>query len=102
MINTHHHGDHAGGDPVFAKIAPIIVAPERARPHSERLSNAAKNAPAAVARAQQDLEAARAAKDSAKIAQAQDQLGRAQMNAKMVAVDRSPIGRFRRSSMKPS
>ena len=46
--------------------------------------SAAKNAPIAVARAQQELEAARAAKNSAKIAQAQDQLGRAQMNAKMV------------------
>ena len=85
VINTHHHGDHAGGDPVFAKIA-IIVSHKNAR---DRIlagyESAAKNAPAAVTRAQQELEAARAAKDSAKIAQAQDQLGRAQMNAKMAS-----------------
>ena len=85
VINTHHHGDHAGGDPVFAKIA-TIVSHKNAR---DRIlagyESAAKNAPIAVARAQQELEAVRAAKDSAKIAQAQDQLGRAQMNATMAS-----------------
>jgi len=84
VINTHHHGDHAGGDPVFARIA-AIVSHRNAR---ERIlsgyQSAAKNAPAAIARAQQELDAARAAKDAARIAQAQDQLGRAQMNARMV------------------
>jgi cyclase len=25
VINTHHHGDHAGGNPVFAKLAPIYA-----------------------------------------------------------------------------
>jgi len=25
VINTHHHGDHAGGNPVFAKLAPIFA-----------------------------------------------------------------------------
>jgi cyclase len=82
VINTHHHGDHAGGDPVFAKIA-TIVSHKNAR---DRIltgyETAAKNAPAAVARARQELEAARATGDG-KIAQAQDQLGRAEMNATM-------------------
>jgi len=85
VINTHHHGDHAGGDPVFAKIA-TIVSHKNAR---DRIlagyESAAKNAPAAVTRAEQDLAAARSAKDAARISQAQDQLGRAQMNAKMAA-----------------
>ena len=84
VINTHHHGDHAGGDPVFAKIAPIIAHRNARDRILSGYQSAAKNAPIAVARAQQELEAARAAKNSAKIAQAQDQLGRAQMNAKMV------------------
>jgi cyclase len=84
VINTHHHGDHAGGDPVFAKIAPIISHRNARDRILSGYQSAAKNAPAAVARAQQELDAARAAKDSAKIAQAQEQLGRAQMNAKMV------------------
>jgi cyclase len=25
VINTHHHGDHAGGNPVFARLAPIFA-----------------------------------------------------------------------------
>ena len=85
VINTHHHGDHAGGDPVFAKIA-TIVSHKNAR---DRIlagyESAAKNAPAAVTRAEQDLAAAQGATDTARIAQAQDQLGRAQMNAKMAS-----------------
>jgi cyclase len=84
VINTHHHGDHAGGDPVLAKIAPIISHRNARDRMLSGYQSAAKNAPAAVARAQQEFEAARAAKDNARIAQAQDQLGRAQMNAKMV------------------
>ena len=43
-INTHHHGDHAGGEPVFAKIAPIIARGTRDRILSGYQS-AAKNAP---------------------------------------------------------
>ncbi len=83
VINTHHHGDHAGGDPVFAKIA-TIVSHKNAR---DRILSgyeaAAKNAPAVVARAEQELSGARASNDAARIAQAQDQLGRAQMNLEM-------------------
>jgi glyoxylase-like metal-dependent hydrolase (beta-lactamase superfamily II) len=86
VINTHHHGDHAGGDPVFAKIAPIISHRNARDRILSGYQNAAKNAAAAVARAREDLDAARAAKDSARIAQAQDQLGRTQMNARMVAL----------------
>lgn len=83
VINTHHHGDHAGGDPVFAKIA-TIVSHQNARDYIlSGYQTAATNAPAAVTRADQALAAARTASDPAKIAQAQDQLGRAQMNATM-------------------
>ena len=83
VINTHHHGDHAGGDPVLAKIA-TIVSHKNAREHIlSGYENAAKNAPAAVTRAEQELAAARRTTDAARIAQAQDQLGRAQMNLKM-------------------
>jgi cyclase len=83
VINTHHHGDHAGGDPVFGAFA-TIVSQKNAR---DRIlagyENAAKNAPAAVSRAQQDLAAARAGSDAAKTADAQDRLSVAQMNLKM-------------------
>jgi cyclase len=83
VINTHHHSDHAGGDPVFAKVA-TIVSHRNAREHIlSGYETAAKNAPAAVTRAEQALAAARATTDAARIAQAQDQLGRAQMNLKM-------------------
>jgi glyoxylase-like metal-dependent hydrolase (beta-lactamase superfamily II) len=83
VINTHHHGDHAGGDPVFAKIA-MIVSHKNAREHLlSGYENAATNAPAAVTRAEQELAAARKTSDAARIAQAEDQLGRARMNLKM-------------------
>jgi cyclase len=83
VINTHHHGDHAGGDPVFGAFA-TIVSHKNAR---ERIlsgyQNAAKNAPAAVKRAEDDLAAAKKTNDAAKISDAQDQLSLAQMNLKM-------------------
>jgi cyclase len=83
VVNTHHHGDHAGGDPVFAKIA-TLISQKNAREHIvSGYENAEKNAPGAVTRAEQALAAARTSKDAAKIADAQDQLGRAQMNLKM-------------------
>lgn len=83
VINTHHHGDHAGGDPVFGAFA-MIVSHKNAREHIvSGYETAVKNTPAAVSRAQQELAAARGSNDAARIAQAQDQLGRAQMNLKM-------------------
>src|SRR5262245_16044507 len=84
VINTHHHGDHAGGDPVFAKIAPIISHRNARDRMFSGYQNAAKNAPAVLARAQQEFDAALASRDTEKIAQARDQLGRAQTNVKMV------------------
>jgi cyclase len=83
VVNTHHHGDHAGGDPVFAKIA-TIISHRNAREHIVGgYKAAAKTAPGAVTRAEQALAAARASGDAAKIADAQDQLGHAQMNLKI-------------------
>ena len=83
VVNTHHHGDHAGGDPVFAKIA-TIISHRNAREHIvDGYKAAAKSAAGAVTRAEQALAAARASNDAAKVADAQDQLGHAQMNLKM-------------------
>jgi cyclase len=83
VVNTHHHGDHAGGDPVLAKIA-TIISHKNARDHIvSGYENAAKNAPGAVTRAEQTLAAARATNDAVKIADAQDQLGQARMNLQM-------------------
>src|SRR5436309_4682555 len=79
VINTHHHGDHAGGDPVFGAFA-TIVSHKNAREHIlSGYQNAAKNAPAAVARAREELASARAGADAAKIADAQDRLSVAEM-----------------------
>jgi cyclase len=83
VVNTHHHGDHAGGDPVFAKIA-TLISQKNAREHIVAgYESAAKSAPGAVTRAEQGLAAAQATKDAAKIADATDQLGRARMNLQM-------------------
>jgi glyoxylase-like metal-dependent hydrolase (beta-lactamase superfamily II) len=83
VVNTHHHGDHAGGDPVFAKFA-TIISHKNARAYIvSGYENSAKTAPGAVARAEGTLAAARASKDAARIADAQDQLGHAQMNLRM-------------------
>jgi cyclase len=83
VVNTHHHGDHAGGDPVFAKIA-TLISQKNAREHIVAgYESAAKNAPGAVTRAEQALAAAQATRDAAKIADATDQLGRARMNLQM-------------------
>src|SRR5258706_2317695 len=83
VINTHHHGDHSGGDPVFGAFA-MIVSHKNARDRIlSGYENAAKNAPAVVTRAQQDLSSARAGNDSAKITDAQDRLSLAEMNLKM-------------------
>jgi cyclase len=83
VINTHHHGDHSGGDPVFGAFA-TIVSHKNAR---ERIlsgyENAAKNARAAAKRADDELAAAKKANDASKISDAQDRLSLAQMNLKM-------------------
>jgi len=67
VINTHHHGDHSGGDPVLGAFA-TIVSHKNAR---ERIlagfENAAKNAPAAVKRAEDELAAVKKANGAVKI-----------------------------------
>ena len=37
VINTHHHGDHSGGDPVFGAFATIVSHKNAREPDSERL-----------------------------------------------------------------
>src|SRR5262245_9617825 len=80
VINTHHHGDHTGGNPVFAKFATIYAQ----RNVRNRLVNGwestLKNAPGALAKAKQALAEAQAAKDSSKLAEAQEAVAQAQMN----------------------
>ena len=80
VINTHHHGDHTGGNPVFAKFA-IIYAQQNVRNHLVTgWESALKNAPGALARAKQSLTEAQAGKDAQKIADAQEAVAQAQMN----------------------
>jgi cyclase len=83
VINTHHHGDHAGGDPVFGAFATIISHKNARDRILAGYENAAKNAPAAVTRAREELAAARKGTDAAKTADAQDRLSLAEMNLKM-------------------
>jgi glyoxylase-like metal-dependent hydrolase (beta-lactamase superfamily II) len=74
VINTHHHGDHAGGNPVFAKFA-TIFAQKNVRPRLiAGYQDALKNAPGGVVKAQQELTAAKTSNDKARIAQAEEQL----------------------------
>ncbi len=83
VINTHHHGDHTGGNPVFAKFATIFAQKNvRARLVSGYQSSL-KNGPGAVAKAEQELSAAKSSGDKTKIADAQEQLASAQNNLQM-------------------
>ena len=80
VINTHHHGDHAGGNPVFAKFA-TIYAQKNVRPRLvSGYQNAVKNAPGAVAKAEQEVALAGTANDQPRMTQAQEQLATARMN----------------------
>jgi glyoxylase-like metal-dependent hydrolase (beta-lactamase superfamily II) len=83
VINTHHHGDHSGGDPVFGAFATIVSHKNARAKILNGFENAAKNAPTAVKRAEDDLAAAKKANDAVKISDAQDRLSLAQMNLKM-------------------
>ena len=83
VINTHHHGDHSGGNPVFGAFATIVSHRSTRERILSGFQNAAKNAPVGVKRAEDDLAAAKKANDAAGIADAQDRLSLAQMNLKM-------------------
>jgi cyclase len=83
VINTHHHGDHSGGDPVFGAFATIVSHKNARARILSGYENAAKNAPTAVKRAEDDVAAAKKASDAAKLSDAQDRLSLAQMNLKM-------------------
>jgi glyoxylase-like metal-dependent hydrolase (beta-lactamase superfamily II) len=74
VINTHHHADHAGGNLTFGNLA-IIVAQQNQRKnliaaHEALLSRT----PAQMTRIEADLGVARAANDSGRVAQLQEQL----------------------------
>ncbi len=80
VINTHHHGDHAGGNPVFAKFATIYAQKNvRARLVSG-YQNAVKNTPGAVAKAEQEVAGAKTSNNARRIAEAEEQLAAARMS----------------------
>jgi cyclase len=83
VINTHHHGDHSGGDPIFGPFATIVSHKNARARILSGYENAAKNAPVAVKRAEDELAAAKKANDAPKVSDAQDRLSLAQMNLKM-------------------
>jgi cyclase len=83
VINTHHHSDHAGGNPVFAKFATIFAQKNVRARLVGGYQNAVRTAPGAVAKAEQELAAAKAANNAARIADAQEQLASAQDNLQM-------------------
>ena len=80
VINTHHHADHAGGNPVFARFATIYAQTNVRHRMVSGYQGAAKSAPGSVAKAEQEVAAAKQANDSGRIAQAEEQLAEARMN----------------------
>jgi glyoxylase-like metal-dependent hydrolase (beta-lactamase superfamily II) len=83
VINTHHHSDHAGGNPVFAKFATIFAQKNVRARLVGGYREALKNARDAVSKAEQELAAAKASNNPAQIAAAQEQLASAQTNLQM-------------------
>jgi len=93
LINTHHHSDHAGGNPVFAKFATIFAQKNVRSRLVGGLRDAAKTAPAAVSKAEQGLAAAKASNNAAQITAAQEQLASAQNDLQMAqSFDPEKIG----------
>jgi glyoxylase-like metal-dependent hydrolase (beta-lactamase superfamily II) len=83
VIDTHHHGDHTGGNPVFAKFATIFAQKNVRARLVGGYQNAVKSAPGAVAKAEQELAAAKTSGNPARLADAQEQLASAQNNLQM-------------------
>ena len=48
VINTHHHGDHAGGNPVFAKLGDDLRAEKRAQQDSGRVQELKRSRSASI------------------------------------------------------
>ena len=88
VINTHHHGDHAGGNPVFAKFATIYAQRNVRSRLVTGYQNAATNAPGAVVKAEQALAAAKSSSDKVRATEAEEQLAA----ARMPSVDFMPPG----------
>jgi glyoxylase-like metal-dependent hydrolase (beta-lactamase superfamily II) len=80
VINTHHHADHAGGNPVFARFATIYAQTNVRHRMVTGYQNAAKSAPGSVAKAEQEVAAAKQSGDSGRTAQAEEQLATARMD----------------------
>ncbi|MCM3878931.1 MAG: MBL fold metallo-hydrolase [Vicinamibacterales bacterium] len=83
VIDTHHHGDHTGGNPVFAKFATIFAQKNVRARLVGGYQSAVKSAPGAVAKAEQELAAAKASGNTVRLADAQEQLASAQNNLQM-------------------
>ena len=80
VINTHHHSDHAGGNPVFARFATIYAQKNVRGRLLSAYENAARNAPGAVTKAEQAVAAAKTSNDHRRIAEADEQLAAARMD----------------------
>ena len=83
VINTHHHSDHAGGNPVFAKFATIFAQKNVRARLVDSYKASLKNAPGALVKAEQELAGARATNNAAQIANAEEQRANAQNNLQM-------------------
>ena len=83
VINTHHHGDHAGGNPVFSRFATIYAQNNVRNRLLNGYRNARTNAPAGVTKAEQELSAAKASGDKRRIAEAEENLAGARASLDM-------------------
>ncbi len=69
LINTHHHGDHTGGNPTFIKIA-LIIGHHNVRKHMlMQPQETIQNAPATIARLEKQLAEARDQQQAARLKQ---------------------------------
>jgi cyclase len=80
VINTHHHSDHAGGNPVFAKFATIYAQRNVRDRIITGYQSTARTAPGAVLKAEQEVAAAKTSGDRPRIVQAEEQLAAARMD----------------------
>src|SRR5207249_1944903 len=79
VINTHHHNDHSGGNPVFGKLA-TIVAHENVRKNLIEGQDALlARSPSQIARIEQDLSAAKTAGNRDRQGQIEEQLANAKL-----------------------
>ncbi|MBI2835293.1 MAG: MBL fold metallo-hydrolase [Acidobacteria bacterium] len=77
VVNTHYHGDHTGGNPVFVKISTIVAHKNVRKNLLANRELILKESPGTIAKLEADLAAARGARDEAKSEQLGSQLAAA-------------------------